>query len=357
MYDCMTRLQGGTEQLFREKGELIMSMIGKIGEDSRNILQMENIYQKIQKSAGGAENIFQRLQQPNGEKDDDTVIGKAAEVQISAAGRKLSEEALDPLRKMGQTDFMTEGEKNLQELNDKIAAREDYKKQAEKLQERIDTDTSLTAEEKARMQEEADELKEKGMSPDDKLHELYGKKQALREKMEAGSPELTEAEQAVAQLQMQREMAEIERGITEADNQIANEGALKELYTQEIIQERGDITLAKSRAKDLNVTLDMRSSELSMAIRTEEQVAEQGERNVTRDPRPEDVVQEAIEEGKERTEVSSSPAPDKGMAAAMDVQQDMQATNGTIKHVSQAEEQLQQTEQLEAMTIEDLLER
>lgn len=157
-----------------------MSMIGRIGEDKANILQRENIYQKMQKPAGAvAENIFQRLQQGDGENDGKTVVGKAAEVQISQAGRRLSEEALDPLRKMGQTDFMTEGEKKLQELNDTIAAREDYKKQAEKLQERIDTDTSLTAEEKARMQEEADALKEKGMSPEDKMHELYGRKHAL----------------------------------------------------------------------------------------------------------------------------------------------------------------------------------
>ena len=45
------------------------------------------------------------------------------------------------------------------------------------------------------------------------------------------------------------------------------------------------------------------------------------------------------------------------MATDMDVQQDMQATLGTMKRVSQAEEQLHQTEQLEAMTLEDLLER
>ena len=44
------------------------------------------------------------------------------------------------------------------------------------------------------------------------------------------------------------------------------------------------------------------------------------------------------------------------MATDMDVQQDMQATLGTMKHVSRAEEQLHQTEQLEAMTLEDLLE-
>ena len=163
-----------------------MSMIGKLGQESTRVLFRENIFNQPKTSADGAETIFQKLHQAaSGEKDESTVIGKAAEVQISEAGRKLLEDDLDPLKKMCQTDFMTEGEKKLQELKDTISAREDYKKQAEKLQERIDTDTSLTFEEKARMQEEADALKEKGMSPDDKMHELYGKKHALEEKMES----------------------------------------------------------------------------------------------------------------------------------------------------------------------------
>ena len=42
------------------------------------------------------------------EKDESTVIGKAAEVQISEAGKKLLEDDLDPLKKMCQTDFMAE---------------------------------------------------------------------------------------------------------------------------------------------------------------------------------------------------------------------------------------------------------
>ena len=55
------------------------------------------------------ETIWQRMQQNNAE---DSVIGKAAEVQISKEGRKMYEDAHDPLTKMTQTDFMTEGEKS-----------------------------------------------------------------------------------------------------------------------------------------------------------------------------------------------------------------------------------------------------
>ena len=334
-----------------------MSMAGKLGQESTRALSQENIFQQQKASANGAETIFQKLQQAaSGEKDEDTVVGKAAEVQISEAGRKLLAEDLDPLRKMGQTDFMTEGEKKLQELKETIAAREDYKKQAEKLQERIDTDTSLTFEEKTRMQEEADSLKEKGMSPDDKLHELYGKKQALREKMAEGMSEYTESELGAVELQLQREMEEIEASINRASNEIASEGALKQLYTQEIIKERGDIAFAKSRAKDLNATLDLRSSELSMEVRTEEQVAEQGVRNVTRQPRPEDVVQKAIEEGNERTEKNESIAPDKAMTSALDVQTEMQTTSA-MQNTNNTNEELELEKKLKAMSLEDLLER
>ena len=328
-----------------------MSMIGKLSIESTRALSQENIFQQQKASASGAETIFQKLQQAaSGEKDESTVIGKAAEVQISEAGRKLLEDDLDPLKKMGQTDFMTEGEEKLQELKDTIAAREDYKKQAEKLQERIDTDTSLTFEEKARMQKEADALKEKGMSPDDKMHELYGKKHALKEKMESGEYMGGDI------LLFQKQIILMENKIAKAENDIEKEGALKKLYTQEIIKERGDIELAKSRAKDLNVALDMRSSELSMEVRTEEQVAEQGVRNVTHQPRPEDVVQKAIEEGKERTEKDESVVPDKGMTSALGVQTETQTTS-IIQNTDDTNEELELEKKLKAMSLEDLLER
>ena len=328
-----------------------MSMIGKLGQESTRALSQETIFQQQKISVGSAKTIFQKLQQAaSEEKDEGTVVGKAAEVQISEAGRKLLEEDLDPLKKMGQTDFMTEGEIKLQELKDTIAAREDYKKQAEKLQERIDTDTSLTFEEKARMQEEADALKEKGMSPDDKMHDFYGQKQAIKEKILTGEYTKEEIDSLNTQINL------IQQKIAREENEMGKEGALKELYTQEIIKERGDIELAKSRARDLNATLDMRSSELSMEVRTEEQVAEQGVRNVTPQPRPEDVVQKAIEEGKERTEKNESITPDKGMTDALNVQTEMQTTSA-MQNKDDSNEELELEKKLKAMSLGDLLER
>ena len=118
----------------------------------------------------------------------------------------------------------------------------------------------------------------------------------------------------------------------------------------------GDIAFAKSRAKDLNATLDMRSSELSMAVRREEQVAEKGVRNITHQPRPEDVVQKAIEEGKERTEEGESIAPDKTMTVALDVQTEMQTTSA-MQNADDTNEELELEKKLKAMSLEDLLER
>ena len=132
----------------------------------------------------------------------------------------------------------------------------------------------------------------------------------------------------------------------------------------------------------MNATLDMRSSELSMAVRTEEQVAEQGVRNITHQPRPEDVVQKAIEEGKERTEEGESIAPDKTMTVALDVQTEMQTTSATqnaddtneelelaldvqtemqttsaTQNADDTNEELELEKKLKAMSLEDLLER
>ena len=94
---------------YQEKGADIMSMIGKLSLESTRALSQENIFHQSKTSADGAETIFQKLHQAaSGEKDESTVIGKAAEVQISEAGRKLLEDDLDPLKKMCQTDFMAE---------------------------------------------------------------------------------------------------------------------------------------------------------------------------------------------------------------------------------------------------------
>ena len=81
-----------------------MAMIAHVAEDKQSLLQIESVWQKMQKDTS-----------PHKEKED-TVIGKAAEVYISKEGRKFSEDALDPLKRLSQTDFMTDAEKQLSKL-------------------------------------------------------------------------------------------------------------------------------------------------------------------------------------------------------------------------------------------------
>lgn len=81
-------------------------MIAGGKEHTQSVLQGPDTLQR--------ETIWQRMQQNNAGQNngEDSVIGKAAEVQISKEGRKMYEDAHDPLTKMTQTDFMTEGEKS-----------------------------------------------------------------------------------------------------------------------------------------------------------------------------------------------------------------------------------------------------
>ena len=103
-----------------------------------NSLQTETVWQKMQKGTS-----WQK-------EDEDTVIGKAAEVFISKEGRKLYEDLQEPLQKLTQTDFMIEGEKKLNELLAKKAEREECNKRADELEERLNSerDTALTLQEK-----------------------------------------------------------------------------------------------------------------------------------------------------------------------------------------------------------------
>ena len=144
-----------------------MAMIARVAEDKQNLLQPQNVWQKMQ-------------QDTSLRKDkDDTVLGKAAEVYISKAGKKLSEEANDPLNRLSQTDFMTDAEKQLSKLWQEEQDKAEYKKQAAEIEERLAKDAGLTDKEREDLQAQADELKEKGMTLDDKLYALYDKKNGI----------------------------------------------------------------------------------------------------------------------------------------------------------------------------------
>ena len=66
--------------------------------------------------------------------------------------------------------------------------------------------------------------------------------------------------------------------------------------------ERKILAEAKNKADYLGKKLDLRSSDLAMSIRTEEQVQEQAAENVKYQPTANDVIQAAVQEGKDRAE-------------------------------------------------------
>lgn len=330
-----------------------MTMIARVDDHSQNLLHKSNLMQ--------TETVWQKMQKGTAlQKDsEDTVIGKAAEVFISKEGRKLCEDAQDPLKKLTQTDFMTEGERKLNELLGQKAEREELNKQANELEERLNSDTSLTDKEKEDMQAEIDDLREKGKSPDDKLHEMYQKKFALEDEQMAGHPEYLQAEQQAWQLDIQKQLLQADVNIRNAKNEIHAEGMWQEVYTQQILQERGDLAVAKNRADYLNSEIDFRSSELSMSVRTDEQVQAQAEENGKRRPTAADVVQAAVEEGKARAENADDATgklADGIRDSALSQQEKLTAQSSTISMDSEETAKLlNHAEEMEKITLGDAM--
>lgn len=298
------------------------------------------------------ETIWQRMQQNNtGQNNaEDSVIGKAAEVQISKEGRKMYEDAHDSLTKMTQTDFMTEGEKKLKDFLDMKDKRKEYLKQADELQKKLDSDDSLTDKDKESIQKEIEELKEKGKSPDDKLHEMYQKKFDLKD-------ELASQDDPEKQAQLQAQITQAEVGVREAKNQVIIEGALEEAYNRQVNDERKILAEAKNKADYLGKKLDLRSSDLAMSVRTEEQVQEQAAENVKYQPTANDVIQAAVQEGKDRAEAQENDTEklaDGGLDVAFSAQNDT-ATKISATDVDDTEAMLNRIKAMEKVTVEEVM--
>ena len=289
-----------------------MAMIARVAEDKQNLLQPQNVWQKMQ-------------QDTSLRKDkDDTVLGKAAEVYISKAGKKLSEEANDPLNRLSQTDFMTDAEKQLSKLWQEEKDKAEYKKQAAEIEERLEKDSSLTDKEREKLQAEADELRKKGMTTDDKLYDLYDQKHALEKDIEKNEGKYMAGDISG----LQRQISELEWKIYNTGIDIKHEGWNKDKLTQQALKERAYIAIAENEAKIMGGELEKRNSENAMLTRTAEQIAVQMEENGKHQPTAADVVRAAVEEGKDRAEKAEDETgklADRGLDSAMKLQNQMQA--------------------------------
>ena len=118
------------------------------------------------------------------------ILSRAVEVYISAKGKSLSESA-------DMEEDLTPAEMALAANEKEIADKKAKKAQAAEIEKRIQTDTDLMDEDKAKLQKQADELKRAGMTDEDKLSELHGKVDALEKLVKDGFAIAQEIEEPV----------------------------------------------------------------------------------------------------------------------------------------------------------------
>ena len=162
------------------------------------------------------------------------ILSRAVEVYISAKGKSLNESA-------DMEEDLTPAELALAANEKEIADKKAKKAQAAEIEKRIQTDTDLTDEDKAKLQKQADELKRAGMTDEDKLSELHGKVDALEKLVKDGF--------AIAQ-EIEEPVKLYERQI----NQLKSTMAAKDEHIQKLrgqaLQERADRDAEITKAQE-----------------------------------------------------------------------------------------------------------
>ena len=162
------------------------------------------------------------------------ILSRAVEVYISARGKSLNES-------MDMEEDLTPAELALAANEKEIADKKAKKAQAAEIEKRIQTDTDLTDEDKAKLQKQADELKRAGMTDEDKLSELHGKVDALEKLVKDGF--------AIAQ-EIEEPVKLYERQI----NQLKSTMAAKDEHIQKLrgqaLQERADRDAEITKAQE-----------------------------------------------------------------------------------------------------------
>lgn len=268
-----------------------MAMISRLTENNykNNPLQTESVWDKLNK-------------QQDDDKEKNSTIGKAAEVFISAAGKKLAAENGNPLSVETSTAFDTPSESKISQKKREAAEREEYKKQAAEIETQIAEDTSLSSDDKADLQKQADELWEKGKTDEDRLHDYYQAKRDIHKDLEENGDSYNEEDMTFFATQLDTLDQQIKAINDPLSGTLHREAMEDESLEMSAIRERSNITLMRNKAKIQNQTLDERSSDAAMTIRTPEQVAAQATENSKVQPTSEDVIHAAVSEGQERAE-------------------------------------------------------
>lgn len=250
-------------------------------------------------------NKLNHLKKSNDE-EKSTTIGKAAEVFISSAGKKLAAKTNNPLGAETSTSFDTPAESALSQKKREAAEREEYKKQAKEIETQIAEDNSLSDEDKTMLQKQADDLWEKGKTDEDKLHDLYQAKRDIYKDLAENDGIYTKSDE----LLIAKKIDQLNKNIDKINNPIygtiQKDAQENEMLEQSAILERANIAIMRNKAKLQGQELDERSSEAAMNIRTPEQVAAQAAENSKVQPTSEDVIRTAASEGQAHAEKADS---------------------------------------------------
>ena len=193
------------------------------------------------------------------------VLNRAVEVYISAKGKSLNESA-------DLEEDLTPAEAALAANDKELADKKAKKAQAAEIEQRIQTDTDLTDEDKAKLQKQADELKRAGMTDEDKLSELHGKVEKLDKLVTDGvvtGEDIREIEEQRSLYQSQIGRLESEMKAKEHRNMKLRGQALQERADRDAeltkTQEKERTALAAAQPDDLTALAALREYQKTAA--------------------------------------------------------------------------------------------
>ena len=192
------------------------------------------------------------------------ILSRAVEVYISAKGKSLNEST-------DMEEDLTPAELALAANEKEIADKKAKKAQAAEIEKRIQTDTDLTDEDKAKLQKQADELKRAGMTDEDKLSELHGKVDALEKLVKDGFAIAQEIEEPVklynGQInQLKSTMAAKDEHIRKLRGQALQERADRDAEITKA-QEKERAALAAAQPDDLTALAALREYQKTAAAK------------------------------------------------------------------------------------------
>ena len=192
------------------------------------------------------------------------VLSRAVEVYISAKGKSLNEST-------DMEEDLTPAELALAADEKERADKKAKKAKAAEIEKRIQTDATLTDEDKAKLQKEADELKRAGMTDEDKMSELHGKVDALEQLVKDGFAIAQEIEEPVklyeGQInQLKSTMAAKDEHIRKLRGQALQERADRDAELTKA-QEKERAALAAAQPDDLTALAALREYQKTAAAK------------------------------------------------------------------------------------------